>query len=693
MWLKDFKLYDYMPYRTGKSKTDKCTDILWPVFCYNINVCSTQDASCNVFETIVARMLKLKNNDIDAAADSLCLERDLVEFIAEKVQCVSDIEIGKSSKNLVYKIFVDRSVPEGDVLPFVVSDKDDYGQKTVLEEHNNIIVYAFDNEKSKKIYAKYINGIESENATITSKDVIRAIESYLKNISCADYDASTVQTDVASLRECLSNPITILSSPQKAFIHLTAQIEENNNDIIVSNVEGDKVDLTLSRRINILDSVDSNWIFKFKNDSVATTSLDEDMNEFSKTLDLSSAENFYNKAKAIQNKDLSNQTSKQLLLGKKDSYHAVIINLYRSIEEALYSLHQIYGVNAHLKLPYNTGAVKSFARRVKIDDKYLSFFKISEYRLRNLKSEKDMQTLLYLNILESSTADEHPIISLFRKNKEIDFMSFIFKLKQYRDMSSHDSDLQYSEDLLNKFIEKVGIIHKILDPNFRINSIKQNSSNVIDEQWRLKARICIDSQLSQLFVQNLTIESFDWLIDITQKYLKAKQYRKNVLYKGLQTEFFCCVYKFLEHLFKRAVIPKKTSINDVADFIKLHFVKKTDDNSLEDKEEENILIFNVMPDSALATVRKEGVVKVLSGMGFSLNAIVVAFLMSSDKDSLINFIKHCKKHKVNFINVIEKLIKYRGHGSNFDLDISCSEFDEIFKQFLFIFKSYEEFFK
>ena len=68
-------------------------------------------------------------------------------------------------------------------------------------------------------------------------------------------------------------------------------------------------------------------------------------------------------------------------------------------------------------------------------------------------------------------------------------------------------------------------------------------------------------------------------------------------------------------------------------------------------------------------------------------------LISSDESLMKDFLEHCDSYKVNFIEFMEKVIRIRGHGSNVNIDVSDKDFYEINREFLFIFKSFVEFFK
>jgi len=48
---------------------------------------------------------------------------------------------------------------------------------------------------------------------------------------------------------------------------------------------------------------------------------------------------------------------------------------------------------------------------------------------------------------------------------------------------------------------------------------------------------------------------------------------------------------------------------------------------------------------------------------------------------------------VKFIDFMEEVIRNRGHGSNVNIDVSDKDFYQINRKFLFIFKSFVEFFK
>ena len=71
----------------------------------------------------------------------------------------------------------------------------------------------------------------------------------------------------------------------------------------------------------------------------------------------------------------------------------------------------------------------------------------------------------------------------------------------------------------------------------------------------------------------------------------------------------------------------------------------------------------------------------------------MALLFSSDEGLMKDFLKHCDSYDVKFIDFMEEVIRNRGHGSNVNIDVSDKDFYQINRKFLFIFKSFVEFFK
>ena len=199
------------------------------------------------------------------------------------------------------------------------------------------------------------------------------------------------------------------------------------------------------------------------------------------------------------------------------------------------------------------------------------------------------------------------------------------------------------------------------------------------DDYVVRARVFLDEKMGSGFLQNIDQNYAERILNLTKRYFFVLCSKNEYDRKQYVSEYFDDMYKFFEGVFRNKVKKCRKKEEDISSFLK---------TGIKDR-----FGLELSCESALATVRTSGVCKVLSGYGFSLNAITVALLISSDESLMKDFLEHCDSYKVNFIEFMEKVIRIRGHGSNVNIDVSDKDFYEINREFLFIFKSFVEFFK
>ena len=704
------KVYDYMPYENRQPGT---IDIIWPLSSYSILIPGSNKGSENILEHIVYRMLKVKDGDIEATSKILCLEKDLVEFIVSKLReqgfIGDDNRVKEESENpastyegtdsyISVKVFRDLSDEKKYILPFVVVN-DDVSVKNVKRQYQDRVEYAYDNEESKIISAYIVptKGVVSNE--IDSKDIIQAVKDYLKSYRNNFNDPFEKKKKV--LERIINENFIILPTPEKVYLHLSASIETNMYDVMISDFQGNGYYFELSKKMNSrLISRDENeeksyaWCVDFRNSKLNNSNMySNSMKQYSNFFSYDSNRYFKD---ALLNRDNLKGTVDTIkrINEKEKTIHKIINYLYRSIECALSELYKLYCNDVLISaIPFDKKyACKGLVK--KISDKYSlnlveeeqCFFKISPYIFKNIEQQPEMQCLLFLNLFESNYSSDHPFLRIFKRELLNNPISFIIGLKKYRDLYSHESNADILDlEKVDGFIEKTRLLLETLAPISQNSNIEEMcvSDNKVDlfksDDYVVRARIFLDEKMGHGFLQNINQNDAERVLNQTKRYFFVEGTKIDNERKKYLSDYFDEMYKCFEGMFLNKVRRCRKTIEEIDKFIKYDLL--------------DVYGVNLSQNSALATVRKQGVQNCLHGSGFSLTAITIALLISSDESLIKSFLEHCGSYKVNFIDFIERVILYRGHGSNVNIDLSNDELNEINKNFLFIFKSFVEFFK
>lgn len=702
------RVYDYMPYENRKSGS---IDILWPLYSYNILISGRKTGRENVLEHIVYRMLKVKNGNLEAVSKVLCLERDLVEFIVSKLKeqgfvgednkvkedAVSpEHTVEEDDSYISVKVFKDISDNNGYILPFVVINDDHIVLKNVKEQYPDRVVYAYDNEESKIINAYRIPTEGDVSKEINPKEIIKAVKDYLKQ--CRNNLNELFDSKRVVLDRIISGGFSDQQEPEIVYLHLSAVIEKNMFNVMISDFQGKGFYYELSKKVNNnLGASNDNekdryaWLKQFKESQVNNTSMySEIRKEYSIFKEYDSKKYFKD---ALLLRDGVKQTVELIddINEKDERIKRIINNLYRSIECALAELYKMY-YNEDLIHAIKIGSQKacrtlvsriSESHSLNLAEEEIGFFRISRYIFSNIEQQPEMQCLLFLNLFEAHNAPDHPFLRLFKSKLLVAPISFIVSLKKYRDEYSHESYADMLDlDKLDSFIKKTRLILEILDPKLKDVSKDgsvQNDNLFKSDDYVVRARIFLDEKMGSGFLQNIDQNYAERILNLTKRYFLVLGSKNENDRKQYTSEYFDDMYKFFEGGFRDKVRTCRKSEEEISEFLK---------NGIKDR-----FGIELSLDGPLATVRTSGVCTVLAGHGFSLNAITVALLFSSDEGLMKDFLKHCDSYDVKFIDFMEEVIRNRGHGSNVNIDVSDKDFYQINRKFLFIFKSFVEFFK
>lgn len=728
------KIYDFFSGESSGSRDFFSRDYLWPVWCCTVHVNLQQSPRNNIIENAVGRMLRVKHNDVKAVADSLCLDQDLVAFIAGRIKngnAKSDhaelasetdddedvynpresMEKEKDSRNgeeeqtfYSIKMFWD-AAGSGTLLPFAVpSDK--MHSREIKQKTGDHITYALDNEGRETRRVRLIPRDPGSNAVFDNQEKLKnavtyagVLQRYLKK--CAKNNSEgMLHLNEVTVEKFLRNPrVTPDLNPELAYIRVRIRMETSTFSLMVSDFTGKNYFRVLTDLVN-------------KTGKGTVSMLSKKMQELK--------DEFYQELQGKSgkkgNEDSENlPPSVRMFKGAAEAYARIPLEIqgdadnekyrdglcsffssvYSSLENALYEVFRTYG-----NVPSQFGGEPDRAVISIILEKYgikligdsddISFIAGSTaYRISNISENHDMQTVIYLCLCQAAQNTDHPVIVLLQRFP--DFVSNIRKIKGARDLVSHGSnDLKADAAVLKTVLKAVSAYLSQLVVGYKNyftvkNAAPQLQNELMEdlpemtEAARFRARYDLENKLGKSFVSELDP-------DLTSSLMSLFQHFDSLSSGGADTglkKYRCLaeMYKILETVFSELVteciFQSRTRIRDTG-------IREIRNFVTELTVEDDSHLFTIPKDGCLATARPEGVVKVLKGRGASLQASVLAFLYITPKEQLKSLRDLFEEYEFDMIGFLEKLIELRGHGPKpIEKGVNMKEF---LRNFLFLFK-------
>lgn len=603
------RVYDLFSNDSYHANDGFSKDFLWPVWCYTVHVRMPKQSKYNIIENAIGRMLVVKHGDIKAVADSLCLDADLVAFIAARLKdCMNDFQnydgttgsgCSRKSKDeddgeeddslelQSLKFFRDAS-GGNEILPYVIPSGGMHCKE--IKKAGSVITYALDNEgkRVKKLQTIPYVLMSDENkdnvkSTVSGK-FIAVLERFLKKYQ-GKRSFSSLRLSESQLERLFRKELNVLvdDNPELAFFRVNIRLELATFEFMVSDFTGTCHFRELSF---VANKARADHHENGRSESELSGIMKELFDEFyaaptrnikKESEDMPPAVALFNEARdALRSMpgEINSDREQEQYRTKIDQFFSCC---YSSLEHALYDVFRIYDEKSQISQEVEQmrkPLIKKILKRYQInlsnetaDDDVRFVAGTSSFRINSIHENHDMQTVLFLCICQAATRPEHPIINLLQHHTN--FIYNIRNLKRVRDSVSHGSnDLHIGSAELGMVIKTVSryLGQLIIDYKkyFSLDNDKNNYNlqkevlNGIPEFAdfeRFKARQDLEKMLGYSFISELDPNLTSRLMSLCQK---INRLRINVGYKGRDVNIsnYQCVgdmYRLLESVFTDSV--------------------------------------------------------------------------------------------------------------------------------------------
>lgn len=756
------KIIDYFP--SGKKIPG--TDILLPCKRFSF-VCNTDKFSGeNIIEDIVSRMYKIKGNDSVLTAQTLMLDLDFVDFIVSKFKQNSmqenenllksesgseEDKIGNSNFTLV-SFFVEQSTNKNLILPFFfIEGTDLFMERYPLSFNKKLVSFATDSEFHHKVDAILLPFSAQDYYVPSVVQVTNKLKEYIRSLRFLldkqkDGLDERLNHRIELFKKIRNCALKIKYDSENVYLHTRIQFSSSASlSPLVLDPFGRMEMHELSKTIyeNYLNNPEGPFGFIRNLQNTYITSgcfgkITEDKNNFN---DVSrrfrAAEELIEK----YNDEISSTTDYML---RAENVRKIIEDLYSSLEYGFLKLHKTYDSGLALSLEdtdySHCRKLLSIALKkigINLNEEQKSIIKFSPYRLKNVESSPDLQTLLFITILDCNSEPAHPFRRLY--NHLPDFWEFLKNLKFRRDSLMHgiEDDGGISKKDLVVLKDKVEEILNILLPGYIQKDLKSSKNESFNQEdydngcFIKASQASVDALGASLYNQLYPYQKEE-LASVLRLYFKAELLSKNQ--DNLQrtgADFIIQCYKFLESLFldidKSSQMKEVDALifdaqmrnyffsnSDKKNNVKANFDEYKNNSSCISKKSEEIVendtgfdnqnlcdfsencninrkkhkkcIFDVPKSSSLRTSKIVGIQKCLCGKQMSLQAAFVAYLFRARDPDLILLKSYCQNGNVDLVKFIDDIVILRGHGeitSNIDL----SRLTELVNSFMVTFKA------
>ena len=651
----------------------KPKDVFYEVQSYNILVSVYQDNNekSNIFEETILKLLSIMELSIEKISEKLCLEKAFIKYLVESLEIKGlideEMKVTSSGRNLLesyntderkieqrlFKIFVDFRTKQ--ILPFIYTDIENFETESIENETKDRLEIKVGNKTDETIIKGRKIIFDGEDVLgIESFDIIKAIKKY---------NRIAEKTTYSKINWLGSSKIEITKS-DKIFLHLQIGLQNGNIDEpFISDGFVPQIKL-------LLDTIKNSIIFKKIREQESSSTISysqekigrENQNTLSELIkDINKEINY------LQFLENNRDEIKERISREKD----VVKNIFSLVEISLFTyLKENPLSNEKLNKfkenepDVNLEILKKMALEIglNIDEENSSreeslLLSFSRIRINNVFNIPDIKVLLPYIIIKAKYDRDNTFHKIVNENKNI--LKDLYCLKKMADNSGHTTKVdllalynQYSFDnskfnnsmeLINNIFEKYKkFIEILLNSKININKEKQKviiveKDREVSSQKKLDADIELEKNLGNLYLYYLSNSLKDDFRMI------SPNKKENELPKG--NDYIITLTRIIED-FLTNLDYEKIKYSNIGEAIQ----------NIEDFYGEKL-------SDSLRCTNSNRYINELEGEKSSLGAKVIVFLSSlkGDYESLLeNLIKE------NFIELIEELIKLRGHRNNIE---------------------------
>ncbi len=666
-------------------------DILWPCHAFSISIPQKKKGILNFFEETIIKLTEIECGDTDRLADITCLEKELVFFIQNRLNHLGFLnnryELSENGKKLLENwrhnnegsmeyvtgtVFVD--LHSGKLLPYIHIG--DLKYKKIISINKSSITVEFGSTgTSRNADCRMIlPSADSFWKTVPdSSDIIRAIREFKKKYK--RYALLNQGVDQYPPPIPMAEAIRIQNEPELVYLHCIALIQAgNHDDFLVTDGCGfgfseSFAKYLLSRNWSLVTNLKKKGIVQRRQSG-------DEINGGAKNTPWKYPE-ITRRFKGIR-KRLDSLGDKPDTDAKEKDYiykgQQVASDLYEALEWALRYTVSNYAVSEweRIFISYNYRdnkiLLRKFAEKIgfSVSEKNQSILQVKPGAIRQIEYGKvELQPLLAIAIAGAAAKyTSHPFHALAYNHSG--FLGFALRLKRLRDPVAHGDVTDFKVDVkeLKNLSDQLARIMAILLPEIapELEGSNKNPANKNDEinQKRLKAIIELEKSMGTAFVSEMSQEIKELLI--RAEIMLAQYANDEAIAKPIEIVkcFSSAMQLSIYEIMKNRTLPlqnenhRKETVFDR--MVRSGFYQCTDD----------------IPRS-LRTVNQRRLGRAACGCNVTLGTNLMAVFLMVTENELIR-LQHADP---DFIKLISKLIRLRGHGNQQQISLSRDKIESI----------------
>ncbi len=628
----------------------KKTALAIPVLRYAVSI-QYSSASIEILDHTIQSMLQVCAGNIEKASDMLCLEQELVQFIANSLQyrgildsnyLSSGSEADSVVKVEVKTVYVYREMISGELLPYFSFENYQKKKEGTLKE--NILTTEIGSKgKSKKMTCKVlgIDSLKSQYSTPLEKEVRSIIDRTLK---------STSQED-----KFQHAPLTISDSPEIQLLLCNTLVSDSNNVYVTNSFNGKESMLftnLLKRDSNLYtDILNSFVILDLTNDDSNNTHEDnQESNNINKTM-----QQLYQNMDKISQFMASDDHGSAIINKNRENYCDIFSKMMYVYEDTLKA--NLQGKYPCPKQTLSTlqddtfEVVSTIIRSLvgKCPNELRRFLGASRQSLNlRIVDKLSLDKLCIFTILSTTHYDKHPFIYCIKDNPNI-FLDML-EVKRIRDSKEHGNydNIKISVDFGRKQLRVLDEFLKFLDPLY-LSELPKDGSSEISTEWEkiqqesLKAEIGLVSQLSGTCIDK---------IRYTDVYRLCLEIEKKELDRDSR--------KMINEIY-----------NALSCAMNIRYSPLVEENPDADKILKQLIELHPNLPKTLTTSEEQNRKKALLGQNSTLGATTLAYLyylveIPEHNESIPKFLQVAPIIVVDdeFIQFVCEVVELRGHGNS-----------------------------
>lgn len=624
------------------------------------------DKELDIFEEAVLKLLALNFSNKAQIADTLCLTKDLINFIIIRLkekelveengmdltdkgkELLSINEKNKYEKDIKYmkaKIFVLNQT--GEILPYIHVGAFK-SEVNVSNREGNILISVGSAGKSKHIKGALLkqDKIKREEKVerLQTSDIKKAINRYNRLI---------LENEELKTIEYASGWAIDSTSSENVYFHMQAVVQDGNIDEILVS-DGLVEDVGFIRKyiknnfpnfvLNVKKNATKN-IIKFESENNKNIKIQDNKSKYYKLESIMSEINSLSHLYTIEEEkeESFNQDEIQVL---KSEQKMLFLKCYSAIEHSLYyydkenklnpTMREVIKKNKNSK--ENIKLIFQMAKKIGIPkpEKYEKLFNlIDDKKIRKMYNTEvpDMRVALSIAVLNAANDGNNQFIRLFQKRPEL--FDVINKLIPERNELSHRTKAnELDREKNRKIYELLMDFIKYLQPDYNyynsINTINKNQNKNSASQEKLNAEIILAKELGTMYFYKLLPKSIrnEWTIIAPgrEEYPNIIEYI-NIMYRIMQDTLF----------YEIKNIRKKQNLGKKQILIKL-------------KQ-------NGVCSKSFETVKDVYIEDVLANENKTLGSNAMVYLYYQEEKKIKELVEN------KFVHTIERLVTLRGHGN------------------------------